>query len=70
MYCEKHLRIDNVGKTTLSIKGFMTNKNNGIVSSNVIVLPGQAVVITPHLSIDTATSAEGYSWEYIKFQLV
>lgn len=70
MYCEKHLRIDNVGKTTLSIKGVMTNKNNGTLSSDVIVLPGQAVVITPHLSIVTATSTEGYSWEYVKFQLV
>ena len=29
MYCEKPIRIDNIGKSTLSIKGHMTNKESG-----------------------------------------
>lgn len=70
MYCEKPLRIDNVGKTTLSIKGFMTNKESGTVSSDVIILPGQAIVMIPHISIIKATGTENYRWEYTKFQLV
>ena len=40
MYCEKPIRIDNIGKSTLSIKGYMTNKESGTQSSDVIILPG------------------------------
>ena len=69
MYCEKPLRIDNVGKTTLSIKGVMTNKESGTQSSDVVILPGQAIIMIPHISIIKVSGTENYSWEYTKFQL-
>lgn len=46
----------------------MTNKTTSTINNNVIILPGQAVIMSPSLSL--ANGVENYKWEYVKFQIV